>query len=144
MNSGAQNDILNERLPLNGLHLLLVDDCEDNQFLFKRLLTRKGALVSVANDGIEGLELINKLSFDSVLLDIQMPVMDGFQTMEHLKARQYKAPVIALTGCNHPSEKESILQAGFASIVSKPVEATVLVETILDVVRDGSASVRTQ
>ncbi len=118
--------------PLRGLNILLIDDCEDNQFLFKRLLVRKGATVSLASDGREGLEQISSADFDSVLLDIQMPVMDGFETMEALNKLGYRTPVIALTGYNRESEKENILLAGFSSIVSKPLDATQLVKTILE------------
>ncbi len=74
-------------LPLEGLNILVVDDSADNQFLFERLLVRRGAKVALAGNGLEGLQMALEGNFEIVLMDIQMPVMDGYAAMENCRQR---------------------------------------------------------
>ena len=82
---------------LEGLHILVVDDAPDNQQLIWRYLTRAGAIVSSAENGQIGYRTALEHDFDLVLMDIQMPVMDGYTATAKLRDAGYMKPIIALT-----------------------------------------------
>ncbi|MBC7753231.1 MAG: response regulator, partial [Moraxellaceae bacterium] len=79
-------DQINVLSNLSGLSILVVDDCEDNQFLLSHLLKRKGAMISTASNGQEAVEKALTEKFDVILMDIQMPYMDGFEAQKQIKA----------------------------------------------------------
>ncbi|RYZ77696.1 MAG: PAS domain S-box protein [Proteobacteria bacterium] len=120
---------------LKDIRILLVEDSLDNQFLIKRILNRRGASVTIAENGSVGVNRALELSFDVVLMDIQMPIMDGYTAMQKLREAQYKTPVIALTAHALSDERVKTLMAGFASHVTKPVEIEELVSAIRSVAR---------
>jgi PAS domain S-box-containing protein len=107
---------------LRGINVLLVEDNALNQELAKILLTRKGILVTVANNGAEALEILQASSFDCVLMDIQMPVMDGYTACRAIrKLPQYKKlPVIALTANVLSTDQEKSKEAGMNEHIGKP------------------------
>ncbi len=115
---GSQKDFFH----LTGTKVLLVEDNELNQELAKLLLTRKGILVTVANNGAEALEILETSSFDCVLMDIQMPVMDGYTACREIrKLPQYKKlPVIALTANVLSTDQEKSKEAGMDEHIGKP------------------------
>ena len=115
---------------LNQRQILLIEDSVDNQALISRVLTKAGALVTLASQGIEGLEKTTLQEFDLVLMDIQMPIMDGYQAMKELVIRGYKIPVIALTAHAMDEERKKTEKAGFAAHVTKPIETQELIQTI--------------
>src|SRR5207253_1661883 len=82
---------------LTGLRVLLVEDSPDNQVLISRLLMREGALVEIAQDGAEGVAVALANVFDVVLMDVQMPVLDGNEAMRRLRASGYGGLIVALT-----------------------------------------------
>ncbi|MCI5126256.1 MAG: response regulator, partial [Candidatus Electrothrix sp. AR5] len=111
-----------EFINLKGTKVLLVEDNELNQELAKLLLARKGILVTVANNGAEALETLQASSFDCVLMDIQMPVMDGYTACREIrKLPQYKdLPVIALTANVLSTDQEKSKEAGMNEHIGKP------------------------
>jgi PAS domain S-box-containing protein len=111
-----------ESQPLKGRHVLIVDDSPDNLLLVQRLLTRRGARVAVAHDGSEALAKIAAERFDCVLMDIQMPRMDGYQAMRQLREAGYDVPVIALTAHAMAEDRERTRAAGFAEHLTKPLD----------------------
>ncbi|WLE99008.1 MAG: ATP-binding protein [Candidatus Electrothrix communis] len=115
---GSQEDFLH----LKGTKVLLVEDNELNQELAKLLLARKGILVTVANNGAEALETLQTSIFDCVLMDIQMPVMDGYTACRAIrKLPQYKdLPVIALTANVLSTDQEKSKEAGMNAHIGKP------------------------
>ncbi|RYZ77762.1 MAG: PAS domain S-box protein [Proteobacteria bacterium] len=115
---------------LKDLRILLVEDSADNQFLIKRILSRRGASVTIAENGSVGVNRALESEFDVVLMDIQMPIMDGYTAMSNLKAANYKTPVIALTAHALSDERQKTQAAGFSSHVTKPVEIEELVMSI--------------
>jgi CheY-like chemotaxis protein len=121
----------------DGLRILLVDDCMENQFLFKRLLTRQGAEVTVADNGAEGLDYALENIFDLVLMDIEMPVMDGYEAVAKLKYAKYSPPVVALTAHSKQEEILKISAAGFAGYINKPVEIKILIDLVQSLVAAG-------
>ncbi|WP_159876061.1 response regulator [Aquitalea denitrificans] len=117
------------------LHVLLVEDNEVNQKLAQAILSRRGCLVSVAGDGAQALDMLAGQAFDLVLMDMQMPVMDGLEASRHIRQRERDEglphlPVIAMTANAMKGDRERCLAAGMDGYVSKPVEAQRLFDEI--------------
>ena len=106
---------------LNG-KVLLVDDSPDHLLLVGRMLSRAGAQVSTANSGELALHLLAGTPFDLVLLDMQLPGIDGFTTVQRLRERGVTTPVLALTADNTPANVERCLAAGCNGHLGKPVD----------------------
>jgi CheY-like chemotaxis protein/HPt (histidine-containing phosphotransfer) domain-containing protein/anti-sigma regulatory factor (Ser/Thr protein kinase) len=120
--------VINQKLA--GLHLLLVEDGADNQALMLQFLTSSGATVETAGNGVEALAAMEKGTFDLVLMDIQMPVMDGYQATKKLRDKGVITPIIALTAHAMTGERERCLAAGCGEYLSKPVSPTLLIEVV--------------
>jgi PAS domain S-box-containing protein len=110
---------------LNGKKVLLVEDNQLNQELAKILLCRKDIKVTVANNGAEALTKLEQEAFDCVLMDIQMPVMDGYTACAAIKKMpQHKnLPIIALTANVMPADREKSRAAGMSEHIGKPFDA---------------------
>jgi two-component system, sensor histidine kinase len=115
---------------LAGRRILVVDDAPDNRVLVARYLTRVGAEVETASDGAEGAQRALESDYDVVLMDLQMPRVDGFEAMKTLKEKNYSVPVIALTAHAMRGDRERCLEAGFSEHVSKPIDAQNLIRII--------------
>ena len=107
---------------LDGAKVLLVEDNELNQELAKLLLARKGIEVTVANNGAESLKILQTSCFDCVLMDIQMPVMDGYTACREIRKNPRFAdlPVIALTANVMSADQEKSIAAGMNEHIGKP------------------------
>ena len=126
-------DQLHSTPNLTGLKILIADDCEENQFLFSHLLKRKGALISTSFDGLEAVEKALTEKFDIILMDIQMPFLNGYQALEKLKSSGLQIPpIVAVTASAQRDEKNKLLEAGFAGYVAKPLDKDLLINTILN------------
>jgi signal transduction histidine kinase/CheY-like chemotaxis protein len=116
------------------LRILLAEDNAVNQHLARRLLEKRGHTVTVAADGCEALDALDREPFDVVLMDVQMPVMDGFEATAALRARESGTgrhlPIIALTAHAMKGDQERCLQAGMDGYVTKPVKAETLFAAI--------------
>lgn len=111
--------------------ILIADDNKLNQRILLFILERNGAKVSVASNGQEVVELIMGNDFDIVLMDLQMPVMDGFEASNQIKHVLNKAvPIIGLTANTLERDNAACLQAGMIMCISKPFEPTELCEII--------------
>jgi CheY-like chemotaxis protein len=108
---------------LSGAKILLVEDNEINQELALELLTRNGLFVQVANNGQEALDLLADEYFDGVLMDCQMPVMDGFTATKKLREQeQFKdLPILAMTANAMAGDREKVLAVGMNDHIAKPV-----------------------
>jgi signal transduction histidine kinase/CheY-like chemotaxis protein len=115
---------------LSGLNILLVDDAADNRFLISRFLQLSGATVNSAENGRRALERIEDETFDIVLMDIEMPEMNGLEATRRLRSMQYAGPVLALTGRAMPAEIEECLEAGFDGHLIKPVDRDLLIQSV--------------
>lgn len=120
-----------EELVLHGKKVLVVEDSKDNQTLMDIILRRRGAIPDFANNGNEGFDKALKLNYDIVLMDIQMPVQDGYETVRKLREKNYRTPIIALTAHAMSNEKEKCLQAGCDDFLSKPISQTQLINKIV-------------
>jgi PAS domain S-box-containing protein len=116
---------------LQDMNVLLVEDVVDNQALMVHFLNFAGAHVDVANNGSEGVEKALSGNYDAVLMDIQMPVLDGYQATQQLREQGYETPIIALTAHAMAEERERSLQAGCNDHLSKPVEFNNLVDHLM-------------
>ncbi|RYZ68218.1 MAG: response regulator [Proteobacteria bacterium] len=116
--------------PLAGVKILLVEDSPDNQALIGRYLRAAGATVETADDGNLGIEKAVASSYDIVLMDIQMPKLDGLSAMSELRRRGYAKPIVALTAHAMREEKERALSAGFDGYLTKPIDRKTLIETL--------------
>jgi len=113
--------------------VLLVEDTRMNQLLISTILTRAGADVSLAADGQQGLEQLRGAAqagepFDLVLLDMQMPVMDGYEAARTMRAEGFDLPVVALTAHAMSGDRDRCLAAGCSDYATKPVDKTALLK----------------
>ncbi|MDR4517734.1 MAG: ATP-binding protein [Nitrosomonas sp.] len=113
--------------------VLLVEDNDVNQMVATELLKQLGMHVSAANNGEEALSMLDKQQFDVVLMDIQMPVMDGYTAVQAIRnSKQYRLlPVIAMSANALQSDIEQSMQAGMNDHLGKPVVPDLLKEKLL-------------
>lgn len=132
-------DIFVANRKLADLRILLADDAMENLALFSRFLESSGASVTTAVNGAEALKIAMAGRFDLVLMDMQMPVMDGFEATMQLRAKGFSSPIIALTASAMSGEREKCLASGCTEYICKPVKATELIATVARVVKTISA-----
>jgi CheY-like chemotaxis protein len=117
-----------------GLQVLLAEDNEVNQRVAARFLERLGHRVTLANDGREAIDLWRQQPFDLVLMDVQMPEMDGFEAVAAIREAEQatggRTPVIALTAHAMSGDRERCLAAGMDGYLTKPVKLAQLVAAI--------------
>jgi CheY-like chemotaxis protein len=118
----------------NRLRVLLVEDNAVNQTLALRLLEKRGYIVSTAGDGRKALTALEKETFDVVLMDVQMPEMDGFQATAAIRESERSTgrhvPIIAMTAHSLKGDEERCLSAGMDAYISKPIRTNELFGTI--------------
>jgi two-component system, sensor histidine kinase and response regulator len=125
--------------------IIVADDVEDIRDLISNILTQAGIQVLMANNGQEALDLLDAHGADiaMVLLDLNMPVLNGYQALQQMRERGYKIPIIALTAASLRGEREKCLAAGFTSYLTKPVTASVLLGEIDKQAQQSAPSVNT-
>lgn len=115
---------------LKQVRVLLVDDAPDNLALMQYLLEREGATVTTAANGAEGYDKAIHGDFSIVLMDIQMPKMNGYEATAKLRLNGYTKPIIAVTAHALKEDREQCLAVGCNDYLAKPIVATQLVRTI--------------
>lgn len=115
---------------LDDVNVLLAEDAPDNQLLVSAYLTMVGATVAFANNGEEAVAMAVAGDFDIVLMDIQMPKLDGYAATAQLRSLGYKGPIVALTAFAMRDEIERCRHAGCDGHLAKPVGRKELWETI--------------
>ena len=115
--------------------VLLAEDCLDNQRLISLLLNKAGADVTIAKNGKLAYKLASKarsqkMPFDVILMDMQMPVQDGYTTTQKLRAEGYSGPIIALTANAMTGDQEKCIQAGCDDYMTKPVDRKRLIKMV--------------
>ncbi|MBD0335701.1 MAG: PAS domain S-box protein [Cyanobacteria bacterium Co-bin13] len=142
-----------ESLPLQGLHILVIDDDNDTRTCTLFVLEQAGATVTVANSGQEGLKQFCQSQLDLLICDIGMPEMDGYQVMQTVRQLEAKVtvvpatedglppteprsglPAIALTAYAGAAYQEQVLAAGFQRHLAKPIDPDELIKAILQLV----------
>lgn len=112
------------------IRILLVDDGETNRQLLSLVLTNAGASVATAENGEQGVGLVRRERFDLVLMDMQMPVMDGYTAAHTLRAEGCTLPILALTAHAMRGDEEKCLAAGCSGYLTKPVQIDEMLNTI--------------
>jgi len=115
---------------LEGMKILLVDDGETNRKLISLFLTRSGAIVELADNGALALHAAEQTTFNIILMDMQMPVMDGYTATARLRENNFQGPIIALTAHAMKGDREKCEAAGCSGYLAKPVNMDELVRTV--------------
>lgn len=116
-----------------GYSVLVVEDEAVNRLTLERMLTKKGCLVSCVENGQEAVVALESTSYDCVLMDVRMPVMDGIQATKKIRSldrRSRNVPVIALTAYAMPGDREKCLDAGMDDYLAKPVDVQCLLDCL--------------
>jgi PAS domain S-box-containing protein len=123
-----------------GKRILIVEDNKVNRVIFSLMLKNLQVLVDEAENGLDALELIEKNTYDLVLMDIQMPVMDGPSTLANIRKKYGDdLPVIALTAAAFKSEVIHMLNLGFADCITKPIDQKGLQQRLGNFFKSGSS-----
>jgi CheY-like chemotaxis protein len=124
------------------VRILLVEDNEMNRDMLSRRLTRKGFAVTMAVDGAQGLEMASDLHPDLILLDMSLPVIDGWEAARRLKANPEvcQIPVIALTAHAMSDDRNRAIEAGCDEYDTKPIEFSRLIQKMESLLRRPSGS----
>ena len=115
--------------PFSG-KVLVVEDHKNIRLLMEKLLTRFGFDVTLAEDGQQAVEKVLQESFDIVLMDIRMPVLNGFEATERLRDKGVTTPIIAVTAHAMKGDRERCLEAGCDDYISKPFDQEELRRTL--------------
>ena len=113
-----------ERLPANSLsgHVLVVEDSPDNQDLIAKYLAKAGATVEVVDNGLQAVQKASADHYDLILMDVQMPVMDGLTATKQLRDAGYAKPIVTLTANAMKEDRDRCLAAGADDYLTKPVD----------------------
>ncbi|THB67893.1 MAG: PAS domain S-box protein [Desulfovibrio sp.] len=139
--SQAAASVVNEQAA--ALNLLLVEDDALTRMACAKLLEKEGHRVQVANNGLQALEELQNKAYDLILMDIQMPVMDGVEAAKRIRrgeagADLAKTPIIAMTAYTMKGDRETFLRAGMDDYLAKPVDAGMFQEVFARVLGSGA------
>ena len=134
-------NIVSSTASISGTNILLVEDGEINRKLVRIMLEEAGAKVSCAENGWVGVELASKKDFSLILMDMQMPIMDGYAAAAKLREQGLETPIVALTAHAMKGDEQKCLDAGCTAYLTKPIQATILLETISSLLVGNSKDV---
>jgi len=131
--SAQRQDLYELTRPIHGAYILLVEDNPTNQLVSTGFLRRMGIEFDIANDGQEAVEMVAANDYDLVLMDLQMPVMDGFAATRIIRGTRKGAtlPILAMTAAVMQHDREASKQAGMNAHVAKPIDPRNLAEALL-------------
>jgi signal transduction histidine kinase len=118
--------------PAERMKVLVVEDSKDNQLLIQHFLKATNIDLKCADNGLAGVNAASLNDFDAILMDIQMPEMDGYEATKQLRKSGYSKPIIALTAHAFDEEREKVLSSGFTDFVSKPIDRERLLSALYD------------
>ncbi len=128
-NNLPTDDNVNE-IDFSHLHVLLVDDDEINLKLASKMLEKTRCKVAIANNGQEAVTKAQKESFNMILMDMQMPIMDGLEATTILRQKGVHTPIIALTANAFESDRSKCIEAGMNDFLSKPLKRELVLKSI--------------
>jgi CheY-like chemotaxis protein len=113
---------------LGGIRILLVEDVEYNVMIAEKMLTGWNAIVDIAENGVEAITLARQNHYDIVLMDLQMPVMDGYSATRHIRLFDQQTPIVALTASAFPDIMQE--NDGLTDFLAKPFKPAMLFDTV--------------
>lgn len=119
------------------LHVLVVEDSKANQLMIKLMLNKMGHIVVLADDGADAVEKARGGGLDLILMDVQMPNLDGLAATAMIRRQGgecSRVPILALTGNELESDRLACLQAGMDDVVTKPIERKLLQQKLASIV----------
>lgn len=128
------------QIRLDGVRVLLVDDSSDNQRLFERVLTSAGAKVDVAENGVVAIARSMSASYTVIIMDIRMPMMDGYEATRRIRSSGYRGPIVALTAHANPGEEERCREAGCSGFYLKPINRAGLLTAVSSAVSPANST----
>jgi CheY-like chemotaxis protein len=133
---------ISQDLRLQGKTLLLVQDEAVGREMFRELFEQWGAKVEVANNGLEAIQRASGQPFDAILMDLHMPLLDGWQAARTIRSseRHAQTPILALTASTRAEDRARAREAGMIAFLSTPIEPAQLLGVILEVLPKGEAS----
>lgn len=146
-NTGADevpsNNVLESYTPSGPISILLADDSPDNRFLFKAFLKQLNCSMDFADNGMIAFQKFKSSSYNLILMDIQMPVLDGYSATKLIRSHEKQndlvpTPIVALTAHALKNEKEKSLQAGFDLHITKPVSKKELLTAVCSLLDKNS------
>jgi len=131
--------------PTAPVHVLLVDDVATNRLLGRKILERAGVEVVEAVDGRDAIRQFRAKTaagdpFTMILMDLQMPVTDGYEATESLRSLGYKGPIIALSGSVMTEQKSRAMESGCSGFISKPIDPQRLIELLRGALEEAGES----
>ncbi len=136
---GASNNIVENLANLENRKILLVEDNRVNQKVASLTLQKWGMKVSIAENGLEAIKQLEKEPFDLILMDLQMPEMNGFEATQYIRANSnlpnYKTPIVAMTASAMVNEKSKCFDAGMNGYLSKPFQIDDLYSTLVEYIK---------
>mgnify|MGYP000114925038 CR=1 FL=1 len=133
------DQLTNNKKLLEGAKILLVEDNDLNQELALELLQQAGVITDLAENGEQAVNKVKNNNFDGILMDLQMPVMDGYTATEIIRKDFPKLPIIAMTANAMAGDKEKVLQAGMNDHITKPINVKHMFATIVKWVKTKEA-----
>lgn len=134
----------NMSVNLEKLHLLLVEDHPINQIIALRMLERNGWTVDIASNGQEAVQMAQQTAYDIILMDLQMPVMNGYEATTHIRRFNQSVPILALTAAALVEEREKVLAVGMNDHLSKPIRSEELLQAVAKWQNRNSMSNKTE
>jgi len=131
----AEAKIIHDEDLFAGRKILIVDDNEMNRLVASTILLGYGPQVMIAENGKIALEMLEEEEYDIILMDIQMPLLNGYDTTKTLRKRGYNGVIIALTASAIEGEREKCIGAGMDDYITKPINEELLISVIGDWIR---------
>ncbi len=128
--TGAIIDGFISRAPLSGMKILIAEDLQDNRMLIGIYLAKTGAEVLMVENGAEAIQAAKEKNPDVILMDIQMPVMDGHEAIRRLRSDRFSKPIIALTAHAMKEERDRCFESGCTDYLTKPLTKNILIEVL--------------
>lgn len=127
-------------MSLENWQVLVVEDERDSLQMISKILTHHGAQVHVAGNGFECVNMLQGLEPTIIISDLAMPEMDGWETLEHVRANPQTAaiPMVAVTAYHSVNVAQDAIQAGFDAYYSKPLDAFSFIESLMGIVEAKS------
>lgn len=116
---------------LNGKKILIVEDDFSSRLYLNKLIEKTGAIILNAANGSDAVTIVTKtIDIDLILMDIQMPLMDGYESTKKIRELGRKVIIIAQTAYGLPGDREEVITSGFDDYIIKPINAEKLIEKL--------------